>query len=179
MHDLTGDRDAVLEVLRQTIFHLGSDKPDVRAKGMKHLGVTVNSNWTTERDTAIDLFQRAYQRERDKTVPNAPIKKPAGQKKSIRTGSFGITAPSESVTKDWYMPRDRTIAVFQAAMDEFIDQKLSQAEKSPVKPTKRGSPGKLSLNAVTTGAKVRWFNKRFIRTFDTAGEFIAIVFRQV
>ncbi|MGI8641489.1 MAG: metallophosphoesterase [Pyrinomonadaceae bacterium] len=67
------------------------------------------------------MLQRAYEREQDKT--NVTLAK-----------SFAATAaPSESAAKDWYMPRDRTIAVFQAAMDEYIDKKLessAQAQKT-------------------------------------------------
>lgn len=118
MNKLTGNRETVLEVLRQTVFHLGRADNDVRAKqvGMKRLGVASDSQWTAKRDETIDILQRAYEREHDKEIV-------------VRAKSFAA-APSESAAKEWYMPRDRTIAVFQAAMDEYIDQKSGGANQA-------------------------------------------------
>ena len=119
MHELSGNREAVLEVLEQTIFHLGREgdggKKDAAAKriGMKSLGLTSQPQWTKQRDATIDILQRAYEREQDRAS-------------LLRIADLRLV-PSESVSKDWYMPRDRTLAVFQAAMDEHIDLKLKES----------------------------------------------------
>ncbi len=128
MHELTGNREAVLEVLRQTVFHLGRDtSSDAKRIGMNKLGITSEPQWTKQRDTTIDILQRAYEREQDKSM-------------ILRTTNLSA-APSESVVKDLYMPRDRTVAVFQAAMDEFLDITLENA-KSGKKANRRKSSGK-------------------------------------
>ncbi len=112
MHELTGNREAVLEVLRQTVFHLGSENKEgaesavAQPVGMKRLGVTNRLQWTKQRDATIGVPQRAYEREQDKTM-------------LLRAADLSAV-PSESASKDWYMPRDRTLAVFQAAMLNFI-----------------------------------------------------------
>ena len=59
MHQLTGDQDAVLEVLRQTIYHLGQDSPRSRQAGIEKFGVARAAQWPTQRDEVIDRFQRA------------------------------------------------------------------------------------------------------------------------
>lgn len=130
MNKLTGNRDAVLEVLRQTVFHLGRDGNGIRAKqvGMHRLGIASDSQWTAKRDETIDMLQRAYEREQDKKV--------------LTDAKSFTAAPSESATKEWYMPRDRTIAVFQAAMDEYIDQKLENSTQ-----VKKTSNGKTSAKS--------------------------------
>ncbi len=133
MHQLTGNREAVLEVLRQTIFHLGREGGNARSKSpsLKKLSVTADARWTNKRDEALDVFQRAYERERDKEI-------------LTRSSGFALTAaPSESAAKDWYMPRDRTIAVFQAAMDEYIDQKAQDSAAG-----KKSGKGKVSAKRV-------------------------------
>ena len=128
MHELTGNREAVLEVLRQTVFHLGRDtSSDAKRIGMNKLGIKSEPQWTKQRDTTIDILQRAYEREQDKSM-------------ILRTTNLSA-APSESVVKDLYMPRDRTVAVFQAAMDEFLDITLENA-KSGKKANRRKSSGK-------------------------------------
>ena len=114
MNELTGDRKAVLEVLRQTVFHLGRGENAAKQIGMNRLGITSDLQWTAKRDETIDMLQRALEREQ-------------GKANATHNKSFAPVAPSESAAKDWYMPRDRTIAVFQAAMDEYIDKKLESS----------------------------------------------------
>ncbi len=71
MHKMTGNRKAVLEVLRQTVFHLGRNDSSVHTKriGMAQIGVKSDSQWTAKRDETIDMLQRAYEREQDKEIP--------------------------------------------------------------------------------------------------------------
>lgn len=136
MHKLTGNREAVLEVLRQTVFHLGGDTAgsgtrkdaggDSKLIGMKRLGIASDSQWTAKRDETIDMLQRAYEREADKGI-------------LLRAAKGFAAAPLESAAKDWYMPRDRTIAVFQAAMDEYIDKKLESSVEARKKDNRKTS----------------------------------------
>lgn len=108
MNKLTGNQEEVLKLLGLTGFLLGRDgnKTDTKLVGMERLGITSESQWTTKRDETIDMLKRAYEREQK------------------------FVSSSESVTKEWYMPRDRTIAIFQAAMDEYIDQKLQNSTQA-------------------------------------------------
>ena len=153
MHKLTGNQDAVLKVLQQTIFHLGRErgggKDAAKRVGMKSLGVKSELQWTKQRDAAIDVLQRAYEREQDKAI-------------LLRTADLSAV-PSESALKDWYMPRDRTLAVFQAAMDEYIDLKMQQSAAG--QKTTKGKSAKKTLPAESVDAAfgsepdISWFIK--------------------
>ncbi|MEJ7860890.1 MAG: metallophosphoesterase [Pyrinomonadaceae bacterium] len=151
MHELTGNQQAVLEVLRQTIFHLGKDSSPAKKIGMDRLGITNDSQWTMKRDTTLDMLERAYRREQDEYERKSHTR--VGGKPVRATSFSGVAAPSESAAKDWYMPRDRTIAVFQAAMDEYIDQKLESSPQAKKTKEEKTSPknirGRLSISAST------------------------------
>ncbi len=134
MNKLTGNREEVLKLLHLTGFLLGSEGNNTHTKqvGMKRLGITSDSQWTTKRDETIDMLKRAHEREQNNQ----------------------IFTPSESVTKEWYMPRDRTIAVFQAAMDEYIDQKLENSTQA--KNTNRRRPSSKNMKGrFSMGKSVR------------------------
>src|SRR6185436_1667393 len=53
----------------------------------------------------------------------------------------GLAAPTATVVEDvWYAPRDRTIALFQSAMDEYLERKKSPkgAKGGPAKKVTKG-----------------------------------------
>lgn len=164
MHDLTGNREAVLEVLRQTVFHLGRDAgSDAKRIGMSRLGITNEPLWTKQRDATIDILQRAYEREEDKGM--------------ILRASRLAAAPSESAEKDIYMPRDRTIAVFQAAMDEYLDIKLAESGQAGKKKSSAkkavGSKAKKANAVASVEPSIELFfetgGSSTLRTGDFAG----------
>lgn len=144
MHELTGNQEAVLEVLRQTIYHLGQDTPRSRERGTRALGVKREGQWSAQRDEIIDRLQRSYEREQDKAVLTQAVAPAATRSRSRAAAPPAM--PSQSTTKEWYMPPDRTIAVFQAAMDEFLEEHAPKARgagkaKSATKTRSRGAAG--------------------------------------
>jgi len=113
MHDLTGDKDAVLRVLAETIKHLGLNHPRTARVGIKTLSLRSASHWPGERDEIVSQLQRAYERAR-----NEEAKQPA---KLARRGR---------PQKPWYTPRDRTIALLQSAMDEYLDKRAAKIDRA-------------------------------------------------
>lgn len=166
MYDVTGDRDAVLKIMKQTIRQLGQDDAAPLAKsalrGLKApkqmtaaARARQKAKWSAARDEYIGHLKRAFDREQDKAQTEA---RSAPAAKSVRGKTSGLkakhlapaAAPSESARKEHYMPRDRTVAVFQAAMDEYIDLKLAATEAAKGK--KSGGKAKALLQ-VTDAAQ--------------------------
>lgn len=116
MHKLTGDRDAVIKVMKETIHHLSQDKPKTKRAGMKTLGAKSASQWPNMRDEVVDNLQKAYRRAQDETLTQTAM----GSKKAL--------------TRDkWYAPRDQTIALLQSAMDEYLEMKAAKAQRAAKK----------------------------------------------
>ncbi|MDQ3254659.1 MAG: hypothetical protein M3R15_12250, partial [Acidobacteriota bacterium] len=130
MHELTGNRDAVLEMMKQTIFQLGRDSALLAKSGMKAAKSASAPKWAAQRDEIISQLKRAHEREQDNAARDgealAPKSANAAKARGTRPKANPMK-PSESVAKALYMPRDRTVAVFQAAMDEYLDGKLKTA----------------------------------------------------
>ena len=125
MNQITGDKQFVLQLLKDTARNLTVRHPGLKPKGAKKAVPSLNEEQQLERDQIVERFQRAY--ETAQLVP-APVakkgKKTAGKAKSI-------AAPTATVVQDvWYAPRDRTIALFQSAMDEYIDSKRGVPSKA-------------------------------------------------
>lgn len=128
MHELSSDRDTVLALMKQTVFHLGRDTAPQAKSGMKAAGAASTAKWSGQRDEIIDVLQRAIEREQDKHALAEAI--PATKSPRTKAGvKAPHRAPSESAQKLLYMPRDRTVALFQAAMDEYLDQKMPRASR--------------------------------------------------
>src|SRR5687767_11680930 len=118
MNKATVDRSIVMEVLEGSIQHLQKDRPRTRSAGMAKLGARSEATWRTQRDDLVEHLQRA--RERASDVKDARITRVARTR--------GAAPPEEP----FYLPRDRTIALVQSAMDEYIEQKqvkLARAAK--------------------------------------------------
>lgn len=137
MHELTGDRDAVLEVMKQTIFHLGQSTapPSAKSSAKTPKRAAASPRSISERDAVVGQLKRALDRERDKTARDgqALTPKAAAAQSARGRAKAGPVMPSESTAKEWYMPRDRTVAVFQAAMDEYLAAKTA-APQLPKRP---------------------------------------------
>src|SRR5258706_4373827 len=106
MQKITGDRESVLRLLKSTMRQIGEDNPRSKKAGLASLSLKSEARWPENRDRLLDSLKRSYNRERDPT-PLATATGVARKKRSV-----------------WYAPRDRTLAVFQAAMDEFLDEKV-------------------------------------------------------
>ncbi len=131
MHELTGDRDAVLEMMKQTAFKL-TDNTQPLGKSAKIGAKAAKTAPTTPAQQAeiVGQLKRALAREQDNATRDdeAPAPKSANAAKARGARpKANPMKPSESVAKALYMPRDRTVAVFQAAMDEYLDGKLKTA----------------------------------------------------
>lgn len=143
MHELTSDRDAVLEMMKQTIFKLARNSQPLAksAKTSTKAAKTASATTTPAQQAEIvGQLKRALDRERDKATldDEAPVPKSANAAKARGTrGKANLMMPSESVQKALYMPRDRTVAVFQAAMDEYLD-KMRKADVPPKAAKKSG-----------------------------------------
>src|SRR5438876_9038849 len=107
MHEITGNRDEVFKLLKDTIRQLGQDSPKTRKSGMKALSVKTDAQWPSQRDQIIDLLKRGMEIEKPKHI--------------IKTASLA-TLPNERAVDTWYAPRNQSIALFQAAMDEYLDE---------------------------------------------------------
>jgi predicted phosphodiesterase len=120
MHEITGSREDVLQLMKDTIQRLGQDKPSTKKAGMRSLGIRSARQWTTERDQLIDTLKRGYDNEQPKAAARA----------------LGVTAvPNERAVDTWYAPRNRVVAVFQSAMDEYLDE----LDEKRAKKSRRGT----------------------------------------
>jgi hypothetical protein len=129
MHEITGKRDDVTKLLRDTIHQLGKDSPKVKKAGMRSMSLTDESEWPDQRDQLLDILKRGYDDEQPK--------------KAIRAAGIGSVVPNERAVDSWYAPRNRAVAVFQSAMDEYLDQH----------PGVQGTATKRSARASSIGAR--------------------------
>src|SRR5215216_170391 len=142
MNQITGDKQFVLQLLKDTASNLAVRHPELKPSGTKKAIPLMSETQQLERDQIIEQFQRAY--ETAQLVPTAPP--PAMGKKGLKKTAAkakAVAAPTATVVEDvWYAPRDRTIALFQSAMDEYLQKKSakpSQAKGTQKKISKRGA----------------------------------------
>jgi hypothetical protein len=126
MHEITGRKEEVLRLLKDTIVQLGHDSPKDKQAGIRASGLPNASQWPAQRDQIIEVLKRGYEREQ-----------PKGR---VRAAGIGAISNKRGVDTS-YAPRNRTVAVFQAAMDEFLDAYLNGQE------TKETGPRALSIGA--------------------------------
>src|SRR5258708_5038748 len=110
MHKITGDREVVMRLLRSTIHQLGTDHPKAKKAGMISLAVKIESAWPSQRDQMIETLKRAYERAQDRKALKA----------------FAVPRSNQRAVDSSFAPRDRTIALFQSAMDEYLDEHLTK-----------------------------------------------------
>jgi Calcineurin-like phosphoesterase len=110
MHDLTGNRAVVLRVLQETIDHLAQDQPATRQATARALAPRSEAQRRAERDELVERLQRAY--DRAQAAPEVARTRAA--------------VPGRAVEM-WYAPRDRTLALLQSAMDEYLAQQAPRA----------------------------------------------------
>jgi hypothetical protein len=118
MHDLTGDRQAVLRVLERTIHYLEEDRPETASTGVETLALPSTRAWQPRRDEIVERLQAAYEWDRRE----GQIAETAAFVPEMRAR---VRAPGVT-DEPWYVPRNRTIALFQSAMNEYLERKSEQ-----------------------------------------------------
>lgn len=111
LHELTGDRKYVLARMKETITHLSFDAPQTKDVAAKALGLPSEEDWPSVRDEIVDQLQRTYKREQNDSkflMAKGPDEQPK--------------------TELWYAPRDQTVALFQSALDEYMEMTSSDSE---------------------------------------------------
>jgi hypothetical protein len=123
MHQVTGNRDKVLKLMNDTIHQIAKGTAQASAAGI--------GSYDEQGDDALDALKRGYVSELPKQELSAA----------------GLTVPNELADTSWYAPRNRAVAVFQSAMDEYLEEKTGATES-----LEKTSAQSLSLGEVTSGA---------------------------
>ncbi len=141
MNEITGNKDFVLELLKDTARNLAVRHPSVQTKDMKQAFKETTDEQRAERDQIVERLQLAYERAHMQPIM-PPVKKGAKKATQGVKKMAAAAAPVATVVQDvWYAPRDRTIALLQAAMDEHIgNQPIAEAVET--KGIKKGAKGK-------------------------------------
>ena len=101
MHNVTGDRDQVLQLMDNTIQKLESDSTQAGAAG---IGTDSEADESVVSDLRMGFMQAQVQ--------------------GASAAGLGATDDEE---KAWYVPRNRQVAVFQSMMDEYLEQVAPEA----------------------------------------------------
>jgi hypothetical protein len=166
MNNISGDKEFVLKLLRDTARNLTVRHPEIKPSGKKK-GITAKAlapkteTQQVERDQIIERFQRAYE-----TAQLQPTTTPVSTKKGKKKIGKALSAPTATVVEDqWYAPRDRTIAVFQSAIDEYVDQHKPKPKgaKAFVKQVSKTDASKLfyKKKAKKTTTAKGWVGEQF------------------
>ena len=141
MNEITGDKKFVLKLLKDTARNLTVRHPGVKSLGTKKAGTPISGVQQIERDQIVERFQRAYETAQlEPVVPGPATAKKGLKKKGVK--QKGLAAPTVTVGEDvWYAPRDKTIALFQSAMDEYLDRKKSKPKGAKGGPAKKVGKG--------------------------------------
>lgn len=138
MNHITGDKQFVLQLLKDTARNLTVRHPEIKGVTVKKAIMPISDAQQIERDQIVERLQRAF--EIAQLVATLPVQ-PTGKKGAKKTGATktkGVVAPTATVVEDvWYAPRDRTIALFQSAMDEYLESKKSKPTQAKGLKTKR------------------------------------------
>jgi predicted phosphodiesterase len=117
--------------MKDTIQRLGEKAPNGKKGRARAAGLRAGP--PKERDEVIDVLKRGYDNEQPKNV--------------VRMA--GLRVPNERAVDGWYAPRNRAVAVFQSAMDEYLDKKVGKV----VEPAKKKSARGLSIGGPSKPAK--------------------------
>ena len=158
MNEITGDKQFVLQLLKDTARNLTVRHPEVAAtKGMKSAVKADSDQRQAERDQIVERLQRSY--EAAQMVPAAP---PA--KKGAKAADAKVKPPAATtapvVEEVWYAPRDRTIALLQSAMDEYIEQKGPQRKGVATKSLKGGAKKGAQEKVTKADAKALFYRPK-------------------
>ena len=104
MHNVTGDRDQVLQLMNNTIQKLEAESTEAGAAG---IGADAD---TDDASVVADLRMGFMQ----------------AQVQGASAAGLGATDEED---KGWYVPRNRQVAVFQSLMDEYLEEHAPDAPK--------------------------------------------------
>jgi hypothetical protein len=110
VQDLTMRREVVLETLDETIRVLERDDSKTRRSAIARLSLRTPKEWPRQRDELVGKLQRAQE---------------WLQSESLVTAARGV---SPALPDEPYLPRNRTVALLQTAMDEYLE-KQARSEK--------------------------------------------------
>ena len=140
MHEITGDKEVVQLILKDTIAYLknnASNPNKSRSPVTGRSGKAAQSR--SEQEKVADELQKGL----DRIEPGKNIRG-AGPKRMAR---------GARVVETNYVPRDQAIALVQSAMDEYLDEVVgfpqSDSPKNPVKKT-RGAPARKAVRVKAT-----------------------------
>lgn len=132
MHELTSDKDAVEAIMQSTVRNLEQNAPSSKKGGAKVVSASTKAKKSAEPTTPLEVWEKGLNRIQQKkgTIGAASV----GSKKSPPKGERGIPTG--------YAPRDQYIALFQSAMDEYLDKTVGPASSaSPAKASKKTAKG--------------------------------------
>ena len=134
MHKITGDRKAVEALLKDTI-KASKLAPKGKKTGSKAMSVSTKSSAKSAAPTdAAGVWQKGL------TSMKPGGTRAAGLKKGGPSGERAVDTA--------YAPRDQIIALFQSAMDEYLDKTVGPAQAGPQK-----TSGKTSAAAAVKAGK--------------------------
>jgi hypothetical protein len=118
MHQLTGDRQAVIRVLEETIHRLQESRRDTVLAGTEALSLASTRVWQPRRDEIVERLSNAHDWDRREGQIAETVALVPARRAEVR-------APGV-VDEAWYAPRHRTLALFQSAMDEYLERKSAE-----------------------------------------------------
>jgi hypothetical protein len=104
MHNVTGDRDQVLQLMNNTIQKMESDNSQAGAAG-------IGTDAGTDEANVVAELRMGFME---------------AQVQGASAAGLGATDDDE---KGWYVPRNRQVAVFQSLMDEYLEEVAPDAPK--------------------------------------------------
>ncbi len=120
MHEITGNREAVLKLMEDTSYHLAERAGAPR--GARAVSTSSASAKRTQQQQFADQLDQARLRQADRKGP--------------RAAALGRAIDADG----WYAPRDRVVALFQSAMDEYLTDRVgAPGSATTAKPTKKAS----------------------------------------
>jgi predicted phosphodiesterase len=153
MHEVTRDKDAVKSLMETTIRYLERKRTKSKKGGTKAMSVSSKAKKPATSKDPVAVWQKGLSRLK---------KKPSGAtaaslKKSPPVGERGI--PSG------YAPRDQIIALFQSAMDEYLNEEVGPSSSmSAPKAAKGGTMG------ASLGKKKKAKSVATVDSFFTSGK---------
>jgi hypothetical protein len=119
MHELAGDRDAVLNTLQKTILAIQQAPPEKLAPVTMAAVPGAASDAEIRRSQVLQKLQEAYDNCRAEAA-------------SVQPAVVGGAAPAPALQPEpYYMPRDPTVALLQSAMDEHLTRRAHAAAATP------------------------------------------------
>jgi len=114
MYSVTGNKDAVLTLMRDTVDELGHPPAETTSKHRaRDRSVSVPAPSSAQRELARSMWSPALQK------MESQHSKARGQRSVAATTSPDV---EERAVGTPFAPRDQHIAVFQSAMDEYLEQ---------------------------------------------------------